>query len=447
MARVFSRDQGRFIDQPGAGGRQAPTGYGGGGQDMMQQLMMAQLASQATGKKPGFSDIYDILQPEPSEAEAKAVRAESDLDRRLRVVESLWFPHEDKLAMSEPGTWVERQTHKLKMGYKASSEYELFRRQAKTLGASLAKAAGDTGNIAWAEQAAQLQAIANVDLTKEEAEATFKNMREALNISKEKDYFNQLRKGTDRRDGEAPQITPTGAPPTGGAEIPYGALGQIVGGRLPFPANIAAAGGIGGLGTAIPQTQERVGRALEGDIPSYPEQLKESFTGMGQVGKTTGINALLQAILSPIKTFGGLRDVRAGVSPLTVSGGRAARAAAETARTAPAAEQVGATSTAQQALQRYGGQTLGAREALAQKTKEWAAGRTAGGGAGQVSKSIAGSIKEQISEQDKFIAIMDALQSILLRGKETAGGIARRYGPTAVGLGVGGYGASRFLGK
>lgn len=467
MARVYSRDQGKFIDQPDAGrqlgGYGAPTGGDGligqygGGQDPLQMLlgMMAVKEGQP-------SAAWSILKPEkPSEAVEKAARAELDLDRRLKVVEKMWFPVEDKLAMPEPGNVVERKLHQLQKRYEASGEYELFRRQAKTLGAALAKAAGDTGNIAWAEQAAQLQALADTDFTKEEAEVAFTNMREALNISKGKRYFDELRRGeysldklrqeagitTDREYDRAPPITPTGAPPPRGQEIPYGALGQITGGFLPFPANIAAAGGIGGLGTAAPIAKERAGRVLSGDIPSYPEQVGESFTGMGQVGKTTGINALLQAILSPIKTFKGLRDVRAGASPLTVSGGGISRAAAETAKAAPAAEQVGATRTAQQALQRYGGQTLSAREALAAKAREWGAGYTAKeagrGGAARVSRGIGGDIAGQIGQQDKFIALMDALQSILYRGKEQAGRALWRFGPWAAGAAGIGYGASR----
>lgn len=47
-----------------------PTGMGGGGgQDIMQQLMMAQMASKISGKQPSYSNIYDILSPTPTAAQ------------------------------------------------------------------------------------------------------------------------------------------------------------------------------------------------------------------------------------------------------------------------------------------------------------------------------------------------------------------------------------------
>ena len=195
------------------------------------------------------------------EEEDQGIKNKNSHDSRLGVLESLWFPNEDKLALPEQGNWVKRQTHKLGKLYEGSSEYELFRRYARTLGATLAKAAGDTGNIAWAEQAAQLQALADADLTKEEAQVAFENIREGLDLPKrDAKYYNQLRKSsptTINKDESKQEFAKVNLP---GSPAMY-RTGGLLAGSLLGPAGTAIGGGVGGAladieETGIPLTRE-----------------------------------------------------------------------------------------------------------------------------------------------------------------------------------------------
>jgi len=460
--RAYSMSQGKFIDTPEMGGQlggynQPTTGggmmqdYGGGQDEMMNKLMMAALTSKLTGKSPGFSDVFEMLSPKESAETEKQKMGKEEADRIVTELEDQYYSGPAGiLAYAREGNRTPAITEMMNTVLKGTNPdlkaYLAFR---EAIRPKLVKAMDDVGNFSLPEQQAAVKDVPTAFSTPEEAELYFKGLRTRLGISPRKLTTTTQTKQSTKQTGVISTKTPD---TTTGAEIPYGALGQIMGGFLPFPLNIAAAGGIGGLGTAIPQTKERASRALEGDIPSYPQQLQETFSGMGQTAKTTGINALLQAILSPIKTFKGLRDIKAVSSPLTVSGSKIAQAGLETAETAPAAEIAGASKTALKGIERYDTQTMNAKEALAAKAKEWASAYTSQsakrGGAANVSRSLGGNIAQQISEQDKFIATMDALQHLLYSGKRKAGQLLWRFGPWGVGLGAGalggGYAASKF---
>lgn len=268
----------------------------------------------------------------PSAEMEKKKENKSSLDQRLGVLESLWFPNEDKLALPKAGNFIERQSHKLKKLYEGSSEYEMFRRYARTLGATLAKAAGDTGNIAYAEQAAQLQALADADLTKEEAEVAFKNIRQGLGVPvTDKDYYNKLRKSeplvqsTTTTGTKTPVTTTEKKTPTDktngmmkvnlpGAEA-GGELGALAGMAIPLPIGLRTL-----LGGAIGQTYENVGR--EG-IPTTREAAKPFGSSAGMLAGPLGSlltqpktrellgqvapEAALDILLNPLKILGGVR--------------------------------------------------------------------------------------------------------------------------------------------
>jgi hypothetical protein len=264
-----------------------------------------------------YSSISGLI-PKPTADELKQKKNEGTLDQRLSVLESMWFPNEDKLALPAQTNALGRVIHKYGTKFEASSEYENFSRYARTLGATLAKAAGDSGNIAMAEQAAQLQALADADLTPQEAELAFKNIREGLGIPKTDNYYNGLRKKNPSSLSDVMSKYPADAPVTPidhrnllqrvlntGKEkvdvplpnLPYGAAGMTVGGG--FGKNPIVGGAIAGVGNWLDQLKS-------GGIPLTREAANK-YSGPA-AGVATLKGAGLNAILHPIRTLGAARD-------------------------------------------------------------------------------------------------------------------------------------------
>jgi hypothetical protein len=130
-------------------------------------------------------------------AQVSKDEATNDLERKLSLVESLWFPAEDKLALGKkPKNVLERIAGEFSQKYESSEEYKRYMSTLESMGSGLAKAGGDAGNIAWNEQLVQLKSLARPDVTKEEAENLFRDMRAKFGLEpKKKDYYNALRKG------------------------------------------------------------------------------------------------------------------------------------------------------------------------------------------------------------------------------------------------------------
>lgn len=184
------------LGQYGIGGTTSPVmgGLGGGMNNLLPLYLsgaLGQPGSLDTTRLLNQLDLIGVLEPEIPASETRSLQ---NLDRKLALAEKMWFANEDKLALPEEGNFIDRLSHKLRTQYEAPSEYVNYKKYIKTLGATLAKAAGDTGNLALAEQAAQLQALADADLTREEAELAFRNVRIGLGLGDMGDeYYNQLR--------------------------------------------------------------------------------------------------------------------------------------------------------------------------------------------------------------------------------------------------------------
>ena len=87
--------------------------------------------------------------------------------------------------------------------------------------------------------------------------------------------------------------------------------GQLLSSILPFPYNLALSGGVGALPKATDIAGERLGKAQRGEVPSYGEQLGQLPGTAKEIAKPFLGNVALQALLSPGKTLGGLRQTAA----------------------------------------------------------------------------------------------------------------------------------------
>jgi hypothetical protein len=421
------------IPQPSTGSVVSPETY-----TNLRQTLGVQGLKQ--GGSPSEVDKY-LTWLKPDEMSDQE-RTRNSLEQRIALAEKLWFPNEDELALPKVGNWIQRQSHKLQVQYKASSAYTLFSKRVRTMGATLAKAAGDTGNIAWAEQAAQLKGMADADMTKEEAEEAFKNMRTSLGLEeKGSNYYNALRKGEDPAitSGIDPDelsssaidafITPTFTkvnPQTGtvkrekslkdlnlaqrvlGTEeetyrpkLPFSeyggeigsAAGMMAGKLLPTPLNLPGIRTL--LGGMLGQTYENIGQQ---GIPLTREAANqqagyntaslnplEVIPGMAKQTWNAAKPILPYAALDALiagggkQLLGGLRNIVASRAA-PIAGEPIAQAGMNLAETGPASLQPSLQKLALQGIEKYSGRTLSVPEALNQATQSQNVGFTLAGG-------------------------------------------------------------------
>lgn len=319
--------------------------WGGGNVDaLLQPYIQGALASPGTISGGRYITQAEGLKKLLEEEQTDEEKIKDSLVSRLEQLEQLWYGNEDILALDKPGNQVDRNIHRANVWYKAPSEYVAFSSFAKTLGASLAKAGGDTGNIAWAEQQAQLNALANVTFTKEEGEAAFRRIRAALDVEDKgrEDFVKTTKKAKKKGDEIIPGLT------MGDVEVEdkddkedggtrYASmLGQLLGSG--FAKNPAYAALLGGGGEAIQQISEK-------GIPTSKEEA-EAYTGtqdpllaaglVGPLGTLFGsgesaskdvlqagsIASLLNMLLHPFRTLGGFRSDLAARSGKTIAGSK-----------------------------------------------------------------------------------------------------------------------------
>ena len=457
---------------------------GGMDQDLINQLQTntaLQVIKQG-GKLSDIKSAFEMLKAsEPTEKEM----TQDSLDRRLTTLEGLWFPYEDSLAMPKAGNWIERKTHKLKKTYEASSEYELFSRYARTLGATLAKAAGDTGNIAWAEQAAQLQALADADLTKEEAEKAFSNIREGLGIPKPRaNYYETIRqtgvtkpettkqksKSTpleglsmlQRLFGTQEETLPINLPLSGAG----GEIGSVAGSFLPLPPGLRTL-----LGGSVGQTYENIGR--EG-LPLTPQAQQQQAQQMGIQGNPknplTFLNPMNQArmdynLAKPILPYvaadvlfnlggltGGLKQTLA--KKLSGKGVNIPAKEIIEPQTKNITQRLGygkdALKKISELTEKYANKPLELVDALSRKTFLGKLARTTGGGVKSTSTAALADlernlVRKAIHDRSKLIAGLDAIDSLIIRTGKIGKWIGKVGTTGAVGAGAA-YGISKALG-
>ena len=123
-------------------------------------------------KKRQYGTAWSILQPDEASAnEQKLAQGRENANQILTQMEDFYF--QNKLHKGFPYGFIDEIEAKIT----PNSSYSIFKKLAKSSRVSLAKAAGDVGNLALQEQMAQEALIPNALYTKENAEEMFKQAR------------------------------------------------------------------------------------------------------------------------------------------------------------------------------------------------------------------------------------------------------------------------------
>jgi len=203
MTRAYSQSQGKFIDIPdtisggigsevpagmvtGVTGTTAPTPQAGGGQDV--NTMLQQILLQAALKEPKYASRYSsilgmlqTINPPESEAEKGKKEAKQKAEDVISTMEDYYF--KNKLHYGN----VQGILKGVMANIDPNQPLSIYNRYVRSKGVTLAKAAGDVGNIAYVEQVAQLRGLASARQTRKSAIEQFDLMREGFGLPK-RDY-------------------------------------------------------------------------------------------------------------------------------------------------------------------------------------------------------------------------------------------------------------------
>ena len=243
-----------FISKKFGGGTAQTEQAGTAGMEQQRQQLVQQ-ALQTAGKVESgrYMDLYKDLAPEEvGEEEDEKKRAE----QILTTIEDQYFGNQLHYGFTEEG--IKRSAIAIANPNSDLANYNAF---SKSKGVSLAKLAGDIGNIAWQEQKVQLNALATGLNDYENAVKRFNLVREGFGLPA-RDYakISGAKAAKEPTAGERPfaraaGITPsapsTGAPPADVKDklasllpIGGGLLGSGIG-SLVGPWGTVAGGGAG----------------------------------------------------------------------------------------------------------------------------------------------------------------------------------------------------------
>lgn len=347
MPTLRSLSTGRTIDvtdEQLSGG--APLGGGSDIESILAPYIAGAQANRGTTAGSRFvtqgTGLKKLLETEEEEEDPVVF-----FQNALAVLEQLWFSAEEELA-GTGGSKISRKKQQADVWIKASEAFTLYDTFKKTMGATLAKKAGDTGNIAWNEQLAQLNALPVPGYnTKPEGQKMFTNVRVRYGESPGPGYYDKLRKGDEKVEKERKPFSVAGltfgeegegvTPPTGDRpgdtleagmpNLPYGAIGGL-GSFFKNPALAALIGGGGNVlqqvkEKGIPLTREAGERdygipgleMLLGPLGSIAAGTPSQKEALGAATKT----GLLSLLLHPTSTLGGLRNIAAGSQTVPAS--------------------------------------------------------------------------------------------------------------------------------
>lgn len=174
--RVYSSSLGKVIETS-----EAPSGAGGAGEvgglgkteDLQRMLGLSALG------KGQYATAGQFLLP--SEAERTTATAKRDADQLITTLENFYF--NNKLHYGKNRGILEG----VLSWYDPDRPLGQYNKLVASKGVTLARAAGDVGNIAYAEQVAQLKGVAGGRLSRQGAETQFGLLREGFGLPK-RDY-------------------------------------------------------------------------------------------------------------------------------------------------------------------------------------------------------------------------------------------------------------------
>lgn len=175
--QVYSLSQKKLIEVPdteASSTTQAPTGEMGS--DSFKKAALMDLLTTGGKNLTKLKAAQDIIQPAPSETEKKAVTAKGNADRILAQLEDLYYGEagtKGDLAKGRLGGITSTLGATLGINAKLKTYKDLL----VSIRPTLAKAAGDAGNLALQEQIMAGKVIPTTFSTPEEAAMKFKSVR------------------------------------------------------------------------------------------------------------------------------------------------------------------------------------------------------------------------------------------------------------------------------
>jgi hypothetical protein len=194
MTRVYSSSQKKFIDIPdstqntilSAQAGSIPTQTNGDNTDKLAQLnqVFAALIAQKPKQVTALNAIYEKLKPkEETAAEASARKSKEDADRIIGQMEDFYF--KNKLHYGNNLKGITANT--IEPIINPNSPAARYKAFIESSGAFLAKAAGDSGNVALQEQLLARKPFPTTRFKKSTAEENFKELRKKFGLS-ERNY-------------------------------------------------------------------------------------------------------------------------------------------------------------------------------------------------------------------------------------------------------------------
>ena len=411
----------------------------GGGDLNPQQLIQGVLSGEVSGTDITALEKLGALTGAPTAAEKKQKMTKDMAERLITQIENAYL-----LDVEEPLHYGRiggaREVINALRGENPSLKN--FNRLRISVRPTFARAAGDVGNLSLPEQEAAVALIPTGLSTREEALKQFAEIRKKFNVSPRD--LTQIRPvGTGFAEQPVTQPTePTQAgitPPTVDKGV-IKAGGQIAGKFLPFPANLLAAGGVGAATEAGPLQSQRLQQFQAGQVPPYPQQLAESGQAMQKIFGSGVGQTLLQALLSPIKTLGGLRTAAAGTGAATIPGQAIAKGQQQFAQTAPTTIRAQAGRLAEKGAEKFKGKftpkQILDQLIMSEKTARTLKGPLKTTGAGQFEKATADALRQQLPPDVRTLStLMRPFMALQQAGQAVKSGVGKAI-PFALGGGA-----------
>lgn len=290
------------------------------------ESLLGRFLSNPTGKNASnLLTGYNALKPEVSADEKKRKMQRSDVEKILAQVESAYFGGKNVLSYSTPGnkiSGVSAVASALLTG--SNPDISAYLGLRDNLRPTLARAAGDVGNLSGPEQNRAVALIPTPIDTPEEAIKKLNTFRSKLGLP-EKDYsksitLDKLPLPEQQKYYSGKKIFKETVSPTQGTTVPttdmaptqdtkqvgipnlpYGVAGSTIGGLVKNPAYATL---IGGTGNWLDQLKQK-GIPLTREAQQRDWGLPASLETAG-AGLKTGATS---AVLHPIKTLGLFRNL------------------------------------------------------------------------------------------------------------------------------------------
>lgn len=183
MARVYSKSQGKFIET-GNGGSASPVQENATGNGAILNSIFAAMIAKNPKNTTAIKAMYDLMKPrELTAAEQNKESAKKDTDRVITQLEDFYFGNKLYYGNNIRGIYA-NTLEPIVNPNTTASRYKGF---VDSAGAFLAKAAGDSGNVALQEQLLAKKPFPSTRFEKGTAIDNFKQLRKKFGLP-ERDY-------------------------------------------------------------------------------------------------------------------------------------------------------------------------------------------------------------------------------------------------------------------